>query len=103
MMKHEAHALCSQHINRFVRIQMHDGAIYDGVIEKVDDEHVYIASPELGENEERFLPYPGYGPIVGPGFGYGPGWYPYPRFRRYGLPLAGLLALSLLPWGGYWY
>lgn len=101
MMTHEAHALCKEHLNRFVRVQMQDGAVFDGVIEHVDDEHVYMACPVRdGEtDEDRYVPYPG--PAFGypgyPGYPYG---YFYPRYRRYALPLAGLLALSLLP---YWY
>jgi hypothetical protein len=96
MMKHEAHSLCKEHMNRFVRVQMQDGAVYDGVIENVDEEYVYMACPVRADEEDaRYLPYPG----VGYGFGY-PYGYHYPRYRRYGLPLAGLLALSLLP---YWY
>lgn len=100
MMKHEAHTLCSAHMGRFVRLQMSDGAVYDGVIEKVDGEHVFIACPVREEEGEvaRYLPYPGYAPFIGyPGYPY---TY-YPRFRRYALPLAGLLALSLLPYVYY--
>ncbi|MDF2925525.1 MAG: hypothetical protein K0R57_4439 [Paenibacillaceae bacterium] len=93
MQTHEAYALCQTHMNKFVRIQMHDGAVYEGVIEKLDNEHVYIACPGRsgdGEEQARYFPYPGWG---GP-FGFGP------RFRRFALPLFGLAALSLLP---YWY
>ncbi|WP_438446223.1 hypothetical protein [Gorillibacterium sp. sgz5001074] len=109
MMVHEAHAMCMEHMGRYVRIQMHDGMVFDGVVEKVDEEHVYIACPETeaGGEEERYLPYPGYGPGFGPFLPPYPGYagYPYgyyPRFRRYALPLAGLLALSLLPYGYYY-
>jgi hypothetical protein len=111
MMKHEAHQMCMEHMNKFVRIQMHDGALFDGIIEHVDEEHVYIASPVMDEEEgARFMPHPGFGPGFGHGFGtgFGPGFghpfhpfVPFPRFRRFALPLAGLLALSVFPFGIY--
>jgi hypothetical protein len=93
MQVHAAHALCVEHMNKMVRVQMNDGAVYVGVIEKVDHEHVFLACPVQGEERDdaRFFPYPGYGP------GFWPGYGPYPRFRRFGLPLAGLAALSLFP------
>lgn len=101
MEKHEAHALCYAHMNKFVRITMGDGAVYDGVIENVDDEHVYVACPirdrEGAEGEDRAFGFPG----AGPGFGfYGhPFFHPFPRFRRFALPLSFLLGLSFLtPW-----
>lgn len=90
MHQHEAYMLCYQHVNKFVRIHMHDGVVYEGVIEKVDYEHVYIACPIAGDmSEDRYFPYPGFG------YGYGP--FGYPRFNRFALPLVGLTALSLLP------
>lgn len=102
MQQSEAYALCQEHMNKYVRLHMQDGVVYDGVIENLDGEHVYIASPMRDDDPEaaRYVPYPGFGPWGG-GFGpwYGPGFGPYPRFRRFGLPLAGLAALSLFP---YW-
>jgi hypothetical protein len=69
-------------MNKYVRLHMQDGAVYDGIIEKVDGEHVYIASPVMEEEEAMRAPYPGIGGGVGPGgpgFG-GPGpWGPGPR------------------------
>lgn len=98
MHQHEAYALCRQHMNRYVRLTMADGNVYDGVIENVDGDHVYMVCPVMdGAREERYFPYGGFGP------GFGPGFYPgfgYPRFRRFALPLAGLTALALFP---YWW
>ncbi|MNW03236.1 hypothetical protein D3C71_1991420 [compost metagenome] len=90
MQIHEAHALCQAHMNKFVRIQMQDGAVYEGVVEKVDHEHVFIACPmraEEGAADSRYFPYGGWGGPWNPGFGY----------RRFALPLLGLTTLALLP------
>lgn len=117
--------ICKSHLYRYVLVQTTDQQSYDGIVENVDETNLYLAVPE-GEvegaavNEERLLGglgygpglgygagygYPGYGPGLGYGAGYGyPGYgypyYPRPRrrFRRLILPLAGLTALSLLPY-----
>lgn len=89
MQHHEAFNLCREHMNKYVRLHMQDGAVYDGIIEKVDEEHVYIAAPVMEEEEAMRAPYPGIGGGVGPGGpGFGPGgpgfggpgpWGPGPR------------------------
>ncbi|TLS50335.1 hypothetical protein FE782_20110 [Paenibacillus antri] len=111
MHKHEAIEICKQHMHKYVLIHTTDGMQYDGIVESMDDEYVYLAVPvgstELMPPQARALPgYYGYGP----GYGYGyPGYYPgygygYPgygyggRFRRLALPLAALAAISLLPY-----
>jgi hypothetical protein len=48
MHKDEAKALCKKHMHRYVMAQMNDGAEYDGIVESVDDENVYLAVP-VGE------------------------------------------------------
>jgi hypothetical protein len=89
MQQQEAYSLCQEHMNKLVRLHMHDGVVFDGIIEKVDDEHVYIAAPVADEEDMR-APYPGIGggvgPVGDPGFGPGgrgfggPGpWGPGPR------------------------
>lgn len=105
MHKDEAFTWCTTHMYRYVMVQTNDGMTYDGIIESVDNDNVYLAVP-VGEAEARQPVYgtPGYG-YGGYGYGY-PGYYPgYPgyyvprrRFRRTVLPLATLLALSLLPY-----
>ncbi|WP_309123040.1 hypothetical protein [Paenibacillus sp.] len=111
MHAHEAMEICKQHMHKYVLIHTTDGMQYDGIVESMDDEYVYLAVPvgttELMPPQVRGLPgYYGYGP----GYGYGyPGYYPgygygYPgygyggRFRRLALPLAALAAISLLPY-----
>ena len=116
--------LCKQHMHSYVLVESHDGLKVDGIITGVDDEYVYMAvpieqqtgyehwespSPNHYQNWNRYG-YPGAGYPVGPGFGaggfggggfggYGGAGYGRPRrFRRLVLPLAGLAALSLLPW-----
>lgn len=106
-MKHqEAHEICKKHMYRYVSVTMNTGAVYDGIVENVDDDHLYLAVPIGGMDQEQmraFLPYsyPGYGygyPYGFPGYGF-PGYgFPRRRFARQILPLAGLLALSLLPY-----
>ncbi|HEY0827434.1 MAG TPA: hypothetical protein VGE40_05030 [Bacilli bacterium] len=99
-------------MHRYVMVQMKDGSHYDGIVENVDDENLYLAVP-VGEAESmEARQYPGYGyggygvPLYGytqpglygyqlPGYGHG---FPRRRFRRSILPLAALLALTLLPY-----
>lgn len=102
---HQMYDLCSQHMHTYVLAEMNDGSRINGIVTGVDNNHVYLAipyGPDQGEmrdesDEERQF---GWGPRPF-GFGYGPGWYGGfgPRgFRRLALPLAGLVALSVLPW-----
>lgn len=93
-------------MHAYVLAELENGDKIDGIITGLDDEYVYLAVPVNGEHdmesmsmgESRIFGYPGYG--YGPGFGYGGfyGGYPPRRFRRLVLPLAGLAALTLLPW-----
>lgn len=78
--------VCEKHLHRYVMVQTNDGAYHDGIVESVDDENVYLAIPYCPGDERAFFPY-----------GYG-GFYPRRRFYRRGFPIAGLLALSLLPY-----
>jgi hypothetical protein len=82
---------CSAHMHRYVLVQTHDGWCIDGLVEYVDDQYVCLAVPcggSIGWDNRAFLPYPGLYPYP---------YYPRGRFYRQVLPLAGLLALSLLP------
>ncbi|WP_346010279.1 hypothetical protein [Paenibacillus sp. SYP-B3998] len=75
-----------------------DGTLYDGIVEHVDEDHLYLAVPTGGMDQEQtraFQPYPYPYPFYGPFPGYG---IPRRRFARQVLPLAALLALSLLPY-----
>lgn len=97
---------------RYVLVQTSDNQYYDGIVESVDDNHLYLAVPVGGEmereesNDERVFGGVGYGPGFGyPGYGYpgygfpGYGYYrPRRRFQRLVLPLTALAALSLLPY-----
>ncbi|WP_078552608.1 hypothetical protein [Bacillus alkalicellulosilyticus] len=114
--QHDMKSLCQSYMNQSVVIQMTDQKVYQGIIEHVDDENVYLVVQTDGgdmmhhggeyRNDERFYGpgfAPGYGAFPGygyPGWGYPrPGyWYgPRPGFGRLALPLAGLAAISLLP------
>lgn len=97
---------CKDHMHAYVLVQTHDGTQFDGIITGLDEEYAYFAVPTDGEQHESRYQNEDYdrqffGPGFGPGFGYGPGfgpWYGPRRFRRLILPLAGLAAISLLPW-----
>lgn len=111
---------CEQHVNKPVYLQLQGNEGYSGVIEHVDDEHVYLLVPVdengqyihlselMGQMEHTshhmmrqypyyYQPYPNYyGGGYGHGYGYG---YGYPRpynWNRLVLPLAALTALSVL-------
>ncbi|WP_372662888.1 hypothetical protein [Cohnella sp.] len=86
---------CESHMHRYVEIQSVDGFCYDGIVEHVDEEWICIAVPGPVDEMRGFFPYPPLYPSYGP-------YYPYRprRFNRLILPLASLIALSLLPY--YW-
>ncbi|OAZ50170.1 hypothetical protein [Paenibacillus polymyxa] len=120
----DAKTLCQQHMYRYVCVWVKDGTMYDGIVEHVDDEKIYLAVPMGGEEMENVnLPYPpnncGCGSRAYGGYAsyppYPPYPYPYPypvpvpayaygfpygrrRFNRLILPLAALTAISLLPY-----
>ncbi|WP_226002824.1 hypothetical protein [Paenibacillus sp. BJ-4] len=122
----DAKTLCQKHMHRYVCVWVKDGTMYDGIVEHVDDEKLYLAVPggemenanvNANMNVNANLPYPPnncgcggsrayggyafYPPYLGPippyGYGYG---FPYGRrrFNRLILPLAALTAISLLPY-----
>ena len=90
MHPHETYQLCKKYKHEYVRINMNDGKYYDGFIDHIDHDHVGLAMPyEMEEDTgESYSP-------VRRRFG----------FRRRFFPLAGIAALSLLPFigGGYPY
>ncbi|WP_438346881.1 hypothetical protein ACP8HI_14180 [Paenibacillus sp. FA6] len=45
MEKVEAKQICHHHMHRYVRVVILDGRTFDGFIENVDDEHLYLAVP----------------------------------------------------------
>ena len=111
--KTAAKKLCKDHIHRYVCIQMNDGSYYDGIVENVDDEMIYLAVPvgnevmaghaNMGPNMMPVAHYPAaHARGFYPGYGY-PAPYPYygygrRRFNRLVLPLFALTALTLLPY-----
>ncbi len=108
--------MCEQHMNQAVTMQA-NGMNYEGVVEMVDDNHVYMMVPvdEQGQFMSMYEVMAGmqqeqqqqqmmngqerYGYPYQP---YYPGYYPYyPRPRPYGwrrlvFPLAALTALAIL-------
>ncbi|MEB1807976.1 MAG: hypothetical protein LPK26_11920 [Bacillaceae bacterium] len=101
-------SLCQQYMNQHVMVQTADQQTYQGIIEHVDNDHVYLAVPmddmqQSGHgymrSDERQWGYP----YAGFGYPYAPyPFYPRPRpFQRLVLPLAALTAISLLPF--FWW
>jgi small nuclear ribonucleoprotein (snRNP)-like protein len=100
--------VCAQHMNKRVKAELADGKVYEGIIENVDDQNVYLIieininftrNEEVEEEEDRAWGY-GYPPYYY-GYGYPHYGYPYYGYPGYGygrliLPLAALTALSLL-------
>lgn len=112
MNQNDIRKLCEDHMHRYVMVTTQDNQQYDGIVENVDDDNLYLAVPNTDmDMSEQMVP-PGYG---GFGYGYDPSFsrgfypygfspYPYPffrprrRFRRFIFPLAAITALSLLPY-----
>ena len=106
--------LCNGHMHMYVVAQMEDGTQHQGIITGVGRDEVELAVPfgpdqgsladgMRGSDERQYgwgPPRPNYNHF---GYGYSPGYYGgYGHrpggFRRLVLPLAGLVALSTLPW-----
>ncbi|MFC5532119.1 hypothetical protein [Cohnella yongneupensis] len=85
-------ALCLSHMHRYVEVQAADGYCYDGIVEHVDDQWLCLAVPGAVDPMRGFFPPPPFYPPYAP--------FRPRRFERLALPLAGLVALSLLPY--YW-
>jgi small nuclear ribonucleoprotein (snRNP)-like protein len=104
--------MCKHHMHRYVLVQLNDGRDYDGIVEHVDDQNVYLAVPvgrvDTGNREEEnsgdkgvgnnqrnndesdqringwYGGYPGFG-YGRPGYSYGfPGYGYYPGYGRRG-------------------
>lgn len=124
MHKRQAYSMCRQYVNQHVKVTTKDGKMYEGYIENVDQDHVYLAVPRNANDRDKgdstsggerqfgfgFPGYYGYPygyPPYGYGYGYGypsydieSGLYPRRRFRRFAIPLAflGGIALSRVFW-----
>lgn len=74
--KHPMYELCMKHMHRYVKVHTHDGCCYHGIVEHVDEEHLYLAVPaghwmqhgRAASMDRAYVPY-GYS-----GGGY-PGYY----------------------------
>ncbi|QHE51020.1 hypothetical protein [Pontibacillus sp. HMF3514] len=83
----------------FIILEMKDGQQYEGIVEDIDAENVYVLMP-VGDEDDDESPDQrqwGYGGGFGPGYGWGGGYgggYGYPRrfrrFRRYRFPFFGI-------------
>lgn len=72
--------MCKKYHHHLMQMEGTDGRMYEGIIDGMDDDHVYLLVP-VGDMDDRAFgsPYGGH-PYYG-GFGYG---YGYPRrFRRF--------------------
>jgi hypothetical protein len=92
------HDFCKKYKHYYVMLEMDDGKMYDGIIEKADNDQVSLLMPigdQREEEEERQYDFGGYGyPYGGFGYpygGYGPGYgfhvpFRFRRFRRFRFP-----------------
>ncbi len=105
---------CKKHLHKHVNCQMMDGNVYEGYLEHVDKQNIYLIV-EVSYTQQP-NPTQQHNSLKGKQndssytmnqqrqyYGYGYGYpYPYPRpgfgFRRLILPLAFLTALSLVPY-----
>lgn len=85
------HGLCQRYHGRPVEVRTHNGRVYRGIIESVDQRCVYLRSLDMpGADLGGF----GYGG----GFGFGPGFGGYGGYGRgYRVALGAIAALALLP------
>ncbi|MFD1739679.1 hypothetical protein ACFSCX_24655 [Bacillus salitolerans] len=100
---------CKKHKDFYVLLEMNDGQQYDGIVDKVDDENVYMLIPDGDHHQDREFSFGGYDDDYGYGgygSGYGQGYggygrrYPrrFRRFRRYRFPLRRLIRAILYPY-----
>lgn len=94
----EMYDYCNKHKYDMIGMEMKDGNVYEGIIETIESDAVYLLIPigdlEDTDDDRQFgfgYDY-GYGP--GGGYGYGGYGYGYPRrfrrFRRYRFPFGGI-------------
>ncbi|WP_258000393.1 hypothetical protein [Bacillus sp. Marseille-P3661] len=88
--QHDLKDFCKKYMHHYVNMQTQDGMQFDGIIDGMDQENVYMLVPDGDEEtmDERFGV--GFGVPYGYGFpwGYGYGGYPrrFRRFRRHRFP-----------------
>ncbi|MGA9287300.1 MAG: hypothetical protein WBV93_03025 [Anaerobacillus sp.] len=78
--------LCKHYNHYHAKVRMQDGVEYEGIIMDSDDEHMSMMIPQEVEEPE--------GDAMSRQFG----GYRYRRFGRFFFPLAGIAALSLIPY-----
>ncbi|MEK4383523.1 hypothetical protein NSS70_17060 [Aeribacillus sp. FSL K6-2848] len=93
------HDFRKRHKHYYVLLEMDDGKMYDGIIDKADNDHAYLLVPigdqrEEDNEEERQFGFGGFGSPFG-GFG-GFGHFPFRfrRFRRFRFPFSRIRRFS---------
>ncbi|KZN95975.1 MULTISPECIES: hypothetical protein [Aeribacillus] len=86
------HDFCKRHKHYYVLLEMDDGKMYDGIIDKADNDHAYLLVPigdqrEEDNEEERQFGFGGFG-----GFGHFP--FRFRRFRRFRFPFSRIRRFS---------
>jgi hypothetical protein len=102
--KQKMYDFCRQHMYHYVQMETADGSQYDGIVDGMDNDQVYLLAP-IGdmnddENQRQFGGFGGFGGPFG-GFG-GPfggfGGFGFPfrfrRFGRFGFPFSGIRRFS---------
>ncbi|WP_339210329.1 hypothetical protein NSQ41_16010 [Aeribacillus sp. FSL K6-8210] len=100
------HDFCKRHKHYYVLLEMDDGKMYDGIIDKADNDHAYLLVPigdqrEEDNEEERQFGFGGFGGPFGGfggpfggfgGFGHSP--FRFRRFRRFRFPFSRIRRFS---------
>lgn len=85
MLKGQMKEFCKQYHHHYIMAQANDGQVYEGIIDRMDDDHVDMIVPigEMDRDDTRQFVYGGY--PYGYPYGYfNPYVYGYPRrFRRF--------------------
>ncbi|WP_052487060.1 hypothetical protein [Gordoniibacillus kamchatkensis] len=68
MTRDDVLSLCMSHMHRYVGVHTANGAFHDGIVESVDETHLYLAVPIGCEGEDHHRAF--FGPYWG-------GYYPY--------------------------
>ncbi|TKD68773.1 hypothetical protein [Pseudalkalibacillus hwajinpoensis] len=85
-LKGDMKKLCNRYSQYHAKVKMQDGMEYEGILMDSDDEHMSMMIPQEVEEDE------------GPDMNRQYGRYRYRRFGRFFFPLAGIAALSLIPY-----
>lgn len=93
--KRNMHEMCKKYHHHFVQIETTEGKVFDGIVDGMDDDHVYLLIPIGDADRDDQRQFWGGFPHSPFGFGFGhPFFFGIPRrfrrFGRFGFPFFGL-------------